>query len=314
MKILITETIDEKAIDVLRSKHDVELKELGPNELLEVIASYDAIVVRSKTMVTKDVIERGKKLKVIGRAGVGLDNIDIEYATKKKIPVVFSPTGSTLSVAELAMGHMISLARHLHQADRSVREGRWERRKFLGVELNGKVLGLVGAGRIGRALAERVSSFGMSTIAFDPYLPKEVATNAGIELVDLEELLRRSDFVSIHAMLTPETRGMIGKSELQLMKETAYLINCARGKIVDEEALYEALQKGWIAGAALDVFENEPPLDSPLLQLTNTSFTPHLGASTVEGQRKSGAMVAEQVLKSLAGEKADYVANISVYE
>jgi D-3-phosphoglycerate dehydrogenase len=314
MKILVNDPIAEDAVQLLEAKHDVDVKEYGAIELLDSIGGYDAIIVRSKTRVTEDVIRKGEGLKVIGRAGVGVDNIDVEAATARKIPVVFSPRGSTVSVAELAIGHIISLARNLVFSDRSTRAGRWEKKKFIGTELQDKVLGLVGAGRIGAEVASRLKAFGMTTLAFDPYLSEEIAEEIGVELVELPRLLKEADFVSVHAALTPKTRGLIGREELETMKETAYLVNCARGGIIDEAALAEAIRDGLIAGAALDVFENEPPVDSPLLRLENIHLTPHLGASTNEAQVRAGTMVAEQVLKVLDGERPTQFVNRKIYD
>lgn len=314
MKILVNDAIAEEAIDLLKAKHEVDVMEYGAIELLGNIGRYDAIIVRSRTKVTEDVIQKGENLKVIGRAGVGVDNIDVEAATARKIPVVFSPRGSTVSVAELAMGHMISLARKLVFSDRSIRAGKWEKKKYRGTELQGKVLGLVGAGRIGAEVAKRAKAFGMSVLAFDPYLSREIADEIGVELVELPRLLKEADFVSVHAILTPETKGLIGKEELDTMKQTVFLVNCARGGIIDEAALADALEGDRIAGAALDVFENEPPRDSPLLSLENIHLTPHLGASTTEAQVRAGSIVAEQVLKVLGGEQPNQIVNREIYD
>lgn len=313
MKILVNDAIAEEAIDLLRAKHEVDVMDYGAIELLSHIGRYDAIIVRSRTKVTEDVIRKGENLKVIGRAGVGVDNIDVKAATARKIPVVFSPRGSTVSVAELAVGHMISLARNLVFSDRSMRAGKWEKKKYKGVELQYKVLGLVGAGRIGAEVAKRAKAFEMRILAFDPYLKGRIAREIGVELVELPRLLKEADFVSIHAVLTDKTRGLIGKEQLETMKETAYLVNCARGGIVDEAALADALKDGLIAGAALDVFENEPPTDSPLLRFENIHLTPHLGASTKEAQVRAGKIVAEQVLKVLDSERPTHILNREIY-
>lgn len=313
MKVLVNDSIAEDAVDLLRAKHEVSAEEYDADELLDNIHLYDAIIVRSRTKVTREVIQKGENLKVVGRAGVGVDNIDVQAATERKIPVVFSPRGSTVSVAELALGHMLSLARNLVLSDRSIRAGKWEKKRFMGTELQGKVLGLVGAGRIGGEVAERAHAFGMRVLAFDPYLSEEIAAKIGVELIDLPDVLKESDFISIHAILTPETKGLISQKELDMMKTSAYLVNCARGGIVDEGALVTALEEGSIAGAALDVFENEPPKDSPLLKLDRINFTPHLGASTKEAQIRAGTIVAEQVLKVLNGDVPDQVVNREIY-
>ena len=314
MRILVTDGLEAEAIAKLRAGHHVDLVEADPKQLLEIIPNYDALIVRSRTKVSADVIAKGAKLKVIGRAGIGVDNIDVRAATGRRVPVVNAPTGSTISVAELAIGHMLSLARQIPEADRSMKEGKWEKKRFEGRELQGKILGLVGSGRIGAEVAKRAHAFGMEVIAFDPYLPPTAAKERGIQLVDsLPALLMQADYVSVHAALTAETKGMIGAKELALMKRTAYLVNCARGEIVQEAALAEALTLGTIAGAALDVFEKEPPTGSPILSAPNTVLTPHLGASTHEAQARAGGIIAEQVLKVLRGEKPDFAVNPEVY-
>ena len=314
MRILVTDGLEAEAIAKLRAGHHVDLVEADPKQLLEIIPNYDALIVRSRTKVSADVIAKGAKLKVIGRAGIGVDNIDVRAANGRRVPVVNAPTGSTISVAELAIGHMLSLARQIPEADRSMKQGKWEKKRFEGRELQGKILGLVGSGRIGAEVAKRAHAFGMEVIAFDPYLPPTAAKERGIQLIDsLPALLMQADYVSVHAALTAETQGMIGAKELALMKRTAYLVNCARGEIVHEAALAEALTLGTIAGAALDVFEKEPPTGSPILSAPNTVLTPHLGASTHEAQARAGGIIAEQVLKVLRGEKPDFAVNPQVY-
>jgi D-3-phosphoglycerate dehydrogenase len=310
-KILITDEIDSEAIQKLGTEFDVTHDEIDYQQLLDIIRGYDALIVRSRTRVTKDVIERST-LKVIGRAGVGVDNIDVNAATSKGIIVVNAPTSSTVSVAELTIAHMLSLARHLPQADTSVKSGKWEKRLFRGIELYGKTLGLIGIGRIGCEVARLANAFGLRTIGYDPYASTEIAQRYKIQLTDLDTLLSTSDFISIHAWLSEETRGMISVNEIAKMKNTAYIINCARGGIVDEKALYDALKNGNLAGAALDVFEVEPPIDNKLLTLPNVVVTPHLGASTIESQKRAGMIIAEQVAKILNGRSADYVVNKEV--
>ncbi len=314
MRILITDGLESEAIAALRKTHSVDTIEADPGKLLEIIPSYEAIIVRSRTKVTADVLAKGAKLKVVGRAGIGVDNIDVKAATARKVPVVNAPTASTVSVAELALGHMLSLARHLPDADKTMKEGKWEKKRFEGIELSGKTLGLLGSGRIGAEVAARARAFGMDVIAYDPYLPPEAAKSRGIRLVpDLGTLLEGADFLSVHAALTPETKGMIGEKELATMKKTAFIVNCARGPILKEAALAAALKAGTIAGAALDVYENEPPTGSPILAAPNVVFTPHLGASTFEAQSKAGAIIADQVMKALRGTKPDFVVNAEVY-
>lgn len=313
MRVLITDGLEAEAIASLKKSHQVDVAELDAKQLLEQIASYEALIVRGRTKVTKDVLAKAANLKVVGRAGVGVDNIDVETATARKVVVVNAPTASTVSVAELALGHMISWCRFLPQADKSIKEGKWEKKSFEGHEIYGKTLGLIGSGRIGAEVAKRAQAFGMRVIAFDPYLPPEIAAKINVALVPKETVLRESDFISIHAALTPETRGMMGAKDLALMKKTAVLVNCARGEIVQEAALAEALKAGVIAGAALDVFEKEPPAGSPLLSAPHVVFTPHLGASTHEAQARAGAIIAEQVMKALDGTRPDFLVNPKVY-
>src|SRR5438552_2948521 len=313
MKVLITDGLESEAISSLRKAHEVDVQELDPKGLLAAIPRYHALIVRSRTIVSKAVLTQAANLKVVGRAGVGVDNIDVAEATARKIAVVNAPTASTISVAELAIGHMISLLRHLPEADRSVKAGKWEKSKLEGRELFGKTLGLLGSGRIGAEVAKRAQAFGMPVIAYDPYLPKAAASAVGIRLVDKDALFRDADVLSIHAALTPETRGLVSASELAMMRPNAILVNCARGEIVDERALAEALRARKVSGAAIDVFATEPPSGSPLLEAPNVVFTPHLGASTAEGQSRAGAIVADQVMKVLAGKRPDFVVNPKVY-
>ncbi|HYT00302.1 MAG TPA: hydroxyacid dehydrogenase [Thermoplasmata archaeon] len=313
MKILVTDGLEAEALTLLRKAHEVRSEELGAAALLEAVTPFHALIVRGRTKVTAEVIRRGTNLKVIGRAGVGVDNIDVEAATERKVAVVNAPTASTVSVAELAIGHMLSLARHLPEADRSVKDGKWEKKSLEGRELHGKVLGLLGSGRIGAEVAKRAQAFGMRVIAYDPYLVPATAEGLGIQLVDKSSLFRQADMISVHAALTPETKGLVGAAEFALMKRSAFLVNCARGEIVDEPALLEALRSGTIAGAALDVFSQEPPVRSPLLHAPHLVFTPHLGASTVEAQARAGAVIADQVLKALAGKRPELLVNPDVY-
>ncbi len=313
MKILVTDGLEAEALTLLRKAHEVRSEELGAAALLEAVTPFHALIVRGRTKVTAEVIRRGTNLKVIGRAGVGVDNIDVEAATERKVAVVNAPTASTVSVAELAIGHMLSLARHLPEADRSVKDGKWAKKSLEGRELHGKVLGLLGSGRIGAEVAKRAQAFGMRVIAYDPYLVPATAEGLGIQLVDKSSLFRQADMISVHAALTPETKGLVGAAEFALMKRSAFLVNCARGEIVDEPALLEALRSGTIAGAALDVFSQEPPVHSPLLHAPHLVFTPHLGASTVEAQARAGAVIADQVLKALAGKRPELLVNPDVY-
>lgn len=308
-KVLVADRIHEDALAALQARYEVTAGEPSAEDLLAQVGGYDALVVRSRTKVTREILEAGHRLRVVGRAGVGVDNIDTAAATARGVLVVNAPAGSTQSVAELTVGLMLALARRIPAADRSMKAGGWEKGAFRGTEMAGKVLGLVGSGRIGGAVAGICQAMGMSVVAHDPYLPEEAARERGVRLTTLEEVLQTSDVVSIHAALTEETRHMIGERELALMKRTAYLVNCARGPIVDEAALVEALQRGAIAGAGLDVFEVEPPVGSPLVKLDNVVLTPHVAASTVDAQRKTGLLIVEQLQKVLEGGRPDFLVN-----
>lgn len=311
-KVLVADRLHPEAVEALQQRFDVTSKEVSSEELLKLIGGYEALIVRSRTKVTRDVLRQGTRLKVVARAGVGVDNIDVDAATEMGIMVVNAPAGSTQSVAELTVGLMLSLARRIPEADMSMKGNRWEKASFRGTELSGKVLGLIGSGRIGREVARICQTMGMTVAAYDPYLPQEVAEPAGIGLTTLEDVLQRSDFLSIHAALTEETRHMVSHKQLAMMKRTAYLINCARGAIVEEEALVMALQEGLIAGAALDVYETEPPSGSPLLRLDNVVLTPHIAASTHDAQRRTGLLTVEQVVEALAGQEPVFLVNRDV--
>ncbi|KYH36891.1 MAG: 3-phosphoglycerate dehydrogenase [Candidatus Bathyarchaeota archaeon B24] len=273
--------------------------ELDQGEFAKLLKDADVVVVRSRRRLDRCTIDRAPRLKVIARAGVGLDNVDVDYAVKRGITLLSTGDASTEAVAELTIGLMIALARRITELDRKMKRGNWCKNSGAGVELRGKTLGIIGLGRIGSRVAELARVFGMRVVAYDPYVSREKAERLGVELKQrLEDLLRESDFVSIHAVLTEETEGMIGERELRLMKPTAYLVNTARGAIVDEEALVRALEGGWIAGAALDVYEREPP-SSRLAGLENVILTPHVGASTVEAQKRIARVLAEKILVAL---------------
>lgn len=301
-RILLADAVAEEGLAILRGEPRLEVvdqRAIDREELLRIIGDYDALIVRSRTRVTAEVLDRAARLKVIGRAGIGVDNIDVPRATRLGILVLNAPAGNSISAAELTFALLLALARGIPRADRSVREGRWERSQK-GVECHGKTLGLVGCGRIGAEVARRARAFGMRVVAYDPYLSPERAREVGAELVTLPDLLEESDFVSIHAPLTEETRGLIGRAELARMKRSAFLLNMARGGIVDEAELAEGLRKKTIAGAALDVFEMEPPpRDHPLLALENVILTPHLGAATSEAQRSVGIEICRAVRDAL---------------
>ncbi len=304
MKVLVADPISEEAIVVMRNAGlEVDVKtDLSQEELIKIIPEYDALIVRSRTKVTREIIESAEKLKIIGRAGVGVDNIDIEAATERGIIVVNAPGGNTVSAAEHTLGLMFAVARKIPQADRSVKEGKWDRKKFMGVELRGKTIGIIGLGRIGYEVAKRVRALEMNILAYDPYVSEERAKAVGAKLVSLEELLKNSDFITIHVPKTKETENLISYKEFEMMKDGVYIINAARGGIVDEKALFDAIIKGKVAGAALDVYEKEPPdPDNPLLKLDNVVTTPHIGASTREAQISVGMMIAEDLINFSKG-------------
>ena len=315
MKILVSDPIAPSAVAVLKEEFDVVEEHYPPGELLDQIEIFDAIIVRSATKVTREVIEKGIKLKVIGRAGVGVDNIDVEAATEQQIYVVNAPRASTISVAELTMGYILALSRKLVHATNQTRKGEWPKKQLKGIELNGKVLGFVGCGRIGAEVVSRAQAFGMHCLVYDPYLPDDIIAQIGAERVtELTPLFQISDFITIHALLTDETRGMISTQEFETMKATAYLVNCARGGIVDEDALYAALLENRIAGAALDVFEDEPTLKSKLFELDNIYVSPHIAASTHDAQERAGQITAEQVKLTLTGKQPTFCVNVRELE
>ncbi|HEX8181142.1 MAG TPA: phosphoglycerate dehydrogenase [Pyrinomonadaceae bacterium] len=297
-KILVSDDVSESGLAPLRAAGFDVLKRtgLGGADLRALMPDYDGLIVRSETKVTAELMDAGGRLRAVGRAGVGVDNIDVAAATARGIIVMNAPDGNTLTTAEHTMALLLSLARRVPQAHATLRAGKWERKKFIGVELRGKTLGVVGLGRIGRVVAQRALAFGMKVVAFDPFVVPEQAGDSELELLPLEEVCARADFLTVHTPLTAETRGIIGAPELARMKPDARIINCARGGLVNERALYEALKEGRIAGAALDVYEQEPPAnDHPLLQLDEVITTPHLGASTREAQEGVALTVAEQM-------------------
>jgi D-3-phosphoglycerate dehydrogenase len=317
MRVLVTEKLAERGIALLEQDFEVDVRtELAKEGLAEAIGPYDALIVRSGTKVDAAAIDAGENLKVVGRAGIGLDNVDVEAATRRGVMVVNAPQSNILSAAEHTIALMLALARNVPQADASLRGGAWERERFQGVEVHGKTLGIIGLGRVGSMVAQRALAFGMRLIAFDPYVSKERARELGIELMpDIGALLVQADFVTVHLPRTSETEALIGERELALMKEGARLVNTARGGIVDEAALAAALKSGRMAGAALDVFETEPPAgDNPLLGLPNAIVTPHLGAATREAQDKAGIAIAEMVRLALKGEFVPYAVNVAAAE
>ncbi|HEX9907860.1 MAG TPA: phosphoglycerate dehydrogenase [Thermoplasmata archaeon] len=298
MKVLVADEISKNGIEMLKSQgYHVDVKlGLKEDELVKIMGGYDVLLVRSATKATRKVIEAAKNLKVIGRAGIGVDNIDVEAATERGVLVMNAPSGNVISTAELTMGLIFALARRIPQADASMKKGEWKRKEMKGSQVQGKVLGIIGLGRVGAEVAKRGSALGMTVIAYDPLVSPEVGIRLHVRLLALDRLLAESDVVTVHTPLTAQTKDMLGKNELAMMKKSAVLINCARGGIVNEEALFETLSQGKIAGAALDVFDKEPPTGSKLLSLPNVVLTPHLGATTMEAQEEVGSEIAEQVI------------------
>ncbi len=310
--VLIAEELSPATLEALGP--DFEIRTVDGTDrsaLLQAIAEADAILVRSATKVDAEAIAAGVRLKVVARAGVGLDNVDIKAATAAGVMVVNAPTSNVVSAAELAIGHLLSLARHIPAANASAKAGEWRRSAFTGTELYEKTIGIVGLGRIGTLVAQRLAGFGASLIAYDPYVMPSRAQQLGVTLVDLDELVSQADFITIHIPKTPETTGLIGHEQFAKAKPNLRIVNASRGGIIDEEALYAALKSKRIAGAGLDVFVNEPPSGSPLLELDNIQLTPHLGASTEEAQEKAGVSVARSVRLALGGELVPDAVNVA---
>ena len=308
MKVLIRERIADAGVELLRSRFDVDVD--GDSDLASIIGGYDAVVIRSATKLTADLIERGERLKVIGRAGVGVDNVDVEAATRRGIVVANAPESTVLSAAEHTIGLLLALSRNIPQADAALRHGRWERSRFAGIELAGKTLGLLGFGRIGQQVARRAFALEMRVVAFDPFVARERFRELGVERAEsLESVLAEADFLTLHLALTDETRGIIGREAFAGMRDGVRIVNAARGELIDEEALIEALRSGKVAAAALDVFTVEP-YSGPLLELENVVVTPHLAASTEEAQDRAGLIVAEQVVAALEGGLVTNAVNI----
>jgi D-3-phosphoglycerate dehydrogenase len=313
MKILISDSLVKEGIEVIEQESDFEIDvktKLSPAELIDTIAGYDALIVRSQTKVTEAVIEAAKGLKVVGRAGIGLDNIDVPAATKHGVIVLNAPGGNTISTAEHTISMMLALARNVPQACASLKNRQWERKRFTGAEVYGKTLGIIGLGRIGSEVARRAYALGMKLLGYDPILSPERARSINVEPVDLDNLIKSSDFITVHVPLTEQTRDLVSHAHFEMMKPDAYIVNCARGGIINEAALCEAARKGAIAGAALDVFENEPPFDSPLLEIDSIIVTPHLGASTEEAQVNVAREVARHVVRALKGEPVPSAVNV----
>ncbi|SDG23368.1 D-3-phosphoglycerate dehydrogenase [Fontibacillus panacisegetis] len=304
-KVLVSDPISDMGIQQLVDASDIVVEKktgLSEDELVEIIAEYDGLLVRSQTKVTEKIMEAGKNLRVIGRAGVGVDNINLEAATKRGIIVINAPDGNTITTCEHAFAMMMALARHIPQAYAKTIQGTWDR-KFLGVELRNKTLGVLGMGRIGSEVAKRAKAFGMEILGYDPFLTEERAEKIGVKVASVDDIVRNADFISVHTPLTPETKHMISRPQFEVMKKGMRIVNCARGGVIDEMALVEAIDQGIVAGAAFDVFEKEPPeADHPFLHNPKIIVTPHLGASTIEAQENVAIDVSEQVLHILRNE------------
>jgi D-3-phosphoglycerate dehydrogenase len=312
-KVLVSDPLSKRGLEILAKAEvlKVDVKPgLPPEELKKIIPDYDAIIIRSETKMTRDLIEVADHLKVIGRAGIGLDNVDLPAATKKGIVVMNTPQENAIAAAEHTMAMMFAISRKIPQATASMKAGKWEKKKFMGVELYNKVLGVMGIGVIGTIVADRARALMMRVIAFDPYISKEAAEKNGVDLVSLDELLRQSDFITVHTPLLEETRNLIDKKAFAKMKDGVILINCARGGIINEPDLYEAIRSGKVAGASLDVFEKEPAIGNPLLDLEEVVCTPHLGASTGEAQENVAIAIAKQVVDYLLRGEARNAVNM----
>lgn len=310
MRVLVAEPLGQAGLDRLAQEHEVDVRlNLTRDELVAVLPDYDALIVRSQVQVDGAAIAAGARLKVVGRAGVGVDNIDVDAATRAGIAVVNAPTANTLAAAEHTMALLLALARRVSSADASVRRGEWRRAAFMGTELGGKTLGIVGLGRVGLAVADRARAFAMNLLGSDPLVSADAAATYGVHLVDVDELLAESDVVTLHVPLVAATRGLLDAARLGRMKRGALLVNVARGGVIDEAALADALASGQLGGAAIDVFEHEPLGDSPLLSAPNTILTPHLGASTAEAQARASIEVVQGVLDVLRGRPATYQVN-----
>ncbi|HZG75722.1 MAG TPA: hydroxyacid dehydrogenase, partial [Paenibacillus sp.] len=297
LKVLVSDPISDLGLQQLTDATDIAVEKkigLSEDELVAVIGEYDALLVRSQTRVTERVLAAGTRLKVVGRAGVGVDNIDLDAATKRGVIVINAPDGNTITTCEHTFAMMMALARHIPQAYRKTVEGVWDRKSFLGVELRNKVLGVLGMGRIGSEVAKRAKAFGMDVIGYDPFLSEDRAEKMGVRLGSVDDIIRQADFMTVHTPLTNETHHMIAKPQFEVMKRGMRIINCARGGIIDEMALKEAIDEGIVAGAAFDVFEEEPPKpDHPFLSHPKIIVTPHLGASTIEAQENVAIDVSE---------------------
>ena len=310
MKVLVADPISDEGIDILRNHAQVDIKlGLKPGEIVSIISDYEALVVRSQTQVSAEVIAAGEKLQVIARAGVGVDNIDVEEATRRGIVVVNAPTGNTISAAEHTIALMLALARHIPQANAMLKSGVWQRSDFMGIEVRNKTLGIIGLGNVGSEVARRARGLEMKLIAYDPFISTDYAHNLQVELVSLERIFKEADFITLHVPLTDSTKALIGAKELALVKPAVRIINAARGGLIDEEELVKAIKEKRVAGAAIDVYANEPVTESILFEYDNIITTPHLGASTTEAQAMAAEEVAKQIVDIFKGQPARYAVN-----
>jgi D-3-phosphoglycerate dehydrogenase len=314
--VLVSDSVDPAAVDLLRQSPALRVTAPGSMKRAEVLAAIgdaDALIIRSATQADAELIEAGARLKVIARAGVGVDNVDLDAATRRGIVVMNTPGGNTISTAEYTIGLMLALARYIPQGDASLRGGAWDRKSFMGVELKGKTLGIIGLGRIGREVAKRAAAFEMTILGYDPYVDAAAVAPLGITLVSLDELYARSDFITLHSLITDETRGMINAASIARMKKGVRIVNAARGALINDHDLAEALKSGQVAGAALDVYESEPPPpDHPLIGLKNVIDTPHLAASTTDAQINVGIEAAQLVIDALTSGVYQNVCNPAV--
>lgn len=311
-KVLISDKLAQAGIDILKTVADVDVNTgLPEEELCKIIGDYDALVIRSGTQVTQKVLEAATNLKIIGRAGVGVDNVDVPFASSKGVIVCNSPSGNTLAACELTCGMMLALSRNIPQAYMSMKASEWKRSLYAGVELNGKTLAILGLGKIGREVAKRMMAFGMKIVAYDPFLPKEVAENMGIDLLSIDEAIKKADFITLHLPKNKDTLGLINKDKFAIMKDGVRIVNCARGGIINDADLVDAINSGKVAGAAMDVYVTEPPAwDNPLFTMDKVIFTPHLGASTKEAQVNVAIDVCEQIRDVFMGGTARSAVNM----
>lgn len=311
IKVLVADDLSNAAVEIMtKAGLSVDVNTgLAPAQLAEIIGAYQGLAVRSATKVTADILAKATNLKIVGRAGVGVDNIDVKSATERKVQVINTPSGNAIAAGELAVAYMFALARKIPQATASMKKGEWEKKKFAGVEITGKTLGVLGFGNIGRQVAERAVGLKMKVLAYDPLLPAGATPPAGIEFASFDDVVAKADFVTLHLPLTADTKNLFGAATLGKMKKGAYLINCARGGVVDEAALYESLKSGHLGGAALDVFEKEPTPALPLFELDNVLLSPHIGASTKEAQSKVAVELAEVFVDFLKNGKVRNAVN-----